>query len=47
MTTVGSLEDMLENHNLLTIARLLIELKLYIEEGSEAERKLNEIRFLL
>lgn len=47
MTTIGSLENMLENHHLLTIARLLVKLNLYIEKGSEAERKLNELLFLL
>jgi hypothetical protein len=45
MTTIGSLENMLENHHLLTIARLLVKLNLYIEKGSEAERKLNELLF--
>ena len=45
--SVGSLEDMLENHQILTIARLILKLKLAVEKGSEAERKLNELRHFL
>lgn len=45
--SVGSLEDMLENHEILTIIRLILRLNLYVEKGSEAEKKLNELRHFL
>ena len=41
--SVGSLEDMLENHQILTIARLILRLNLAVEKGSEAERKLHRL----
>ena len=45
--SVGSLEDMLENHEILTIVRLILKLNLYVEKGSEAEKKLNMLKHFL